>query len=217
MRKRITKTVEIPAILELRQAYRELTSKWFHFAMKLRAVYDLGLWKEVNASWSDFCESEFHELSPSTISKFLRVSSEWGSSLTPIANDPAKKLPSYELCYQLSIRARKISPDVFSRLKRSILDGKITKQQLLDEISPEKEERAGAESTSIKDLLTRMRYVADHVSVLTDFPDGESPTDLSDLASECDKLVHILRTFTTKVKTVGESTIVPKSSPLLRQ
>jgi hypothetical protein len=118
-----------------REAYRQMQKNWFIFAKEIREIRDshdhdiFGV-----ESFQKLCEREFPLASYSTISKFIQIVEKLGDQIEVRLKKDDYLLPTYETCYQLTTVESKIKTEEYSKLKKQILDEKITVKNFRDKL-----------------------------------------------------------------------------------
>lgn len=131
-----------PVIEEVRRAYRSFAQTWLDFALKINAVSESEAWKLHAETWSDFCSEEFPDITLGTISKFLRVAKDWGRALLEVRERrPDALLPTYEACYELSVHGDKVPKEELPKLRKDLLECKITRPELSRKLEPYRKPR----------------------------------------------------------------------------
>ena len=120
---------------QARRYYGEMQRSWFYFARTIKAIRDSRDFDEEYSSFQEFCEKEFSTVNYSTISKFITIVETWGKAIEgKLDKDKDFQLPAYETCYTLSTAKDKIDEEDFTRLKKQILDHKMSYYTLRAEL-----------------------------------------------------------------------------------
>jgi hypothetical protein len=118
--------------------YTQMQRSWYLFAksiwlIKTQMTSDgRYAFQAVAETFKEFCEKEYPSLDYPMMVKFVAIVDYWGDVIEGrIKKDETYQLPSYETCYKFSTVSKKIgSKEEISRIKKAILDNKITHNEL---------------------------------------------------------------------------------------
>jgi serine/threonine protein kinase len=124
--KSLTKSDTDSLVSDVRIAYNNFQSSWFHFAGLITKIHDESIWSTLgHGSFKEYCLVEFNDMNYSTIIKFINVMhSHIGSLLgKKVTKDPSAHLPAWETCYQLKIAESRLPKEEMPVLYKDVLDG----------------------------------------------------------------------------------------------
>jgi hypothetical protein len=132
-------------IATAQECFGQMQRSWWGFAKSLHYIkttrymdgkIEKFVYEKVAENFKDFCEKEYPSLSYQTIFKLVSVVEKMGESIEArIKKDDDYQPPSYDACYQLTtLKEDKVPKEEFSKLKKMVLDNKMSFQKLRDEL-----------------------------------------------------------------------------------
>jgi len=175
---------------EARKAYHSLQRSWFDFAKVVTVIHDSDVWE--NLGFEDFkgyCKEEFADLDYSRIVRLIRVCKDWGTLIEArLKKNPECQLPSWVTCYQLSISEKKLPEADIPKLKKNVLEGRVTRLEIKERV----------EATQVIDIEPDQSEDLEEVEVgeveVEEGVDADSDeVKLDNLTIECIDAAKILR------------------------
>lgn len=119
-----------------RKFYGEMQTSWLLFAKAIMEIRDSRAYKDFDKkSFQQFCIDEYPSMHFTTIMKTIKVAELWGKDLEmKLEKDEAYQLPAYESCYTLLNAKDDIPSPEFQRLRKNILEGKLSYYALRDKL-----------------------------------------------------------------------------------
>jgi hypothetical protein len=120
-----------------RDAYGSMQRSWWEFAKVVSEIKEKEAYIPMGYhNFKEFCEKEYSSLSYSVIHKFTMIVERWYDAIEGrISKDAEYQLPSYESCYIVGAIKEDAAPkEEISKLRKAILDNKITQQALRDRL-----------------------------------------------------------------------------------
>ena len=124
-------------IEKARDAYGSMQRSWWEFAKVVSEIKESEAFIAMGYhNFKEFCEKEYSSLSYSVIHKFTMIVERWFDAIEGrISKDSDYQLPSYESCYIVGAIKEDAAPkEELSKLRKAILDNKITQQALRDRL-----------------------------------------------------------------------------------
>lgn len=151
-------------ILErVKESFQKMQKSWWEFAKLIYEVretesYKLGGYE----TFKEYCEEELPSTNFKSIMKFVTVVEIMGKSIeAKLEKDKSYALPAYEACYTLSaMREGAMSKEDMSRLKRDVLERKLSYHKLRDRIKE-------LLTTKKKELKRDIKKSEDEIMALT--------------------------------------------------
>jgi hypothetical protein len=127
---------------EARKCFGNMQRSWWEFAKSIHRIRKEDAWSKDSLgkedgfdSFKDFCSAEYPSVDVNTIYKFCAVVDEWHDVLeSRIKKDPEFRLPAYEACYRLVTAKTEVAKEEISRLRKSLMDAKISYRGLKDQL-----------------------------------------------------------------------------------
>lgn len=120
-----------------RKSFGSMQRSWFDFAKSVYMIRETESYKKagVAPTFAEYCEKEFPTVSPSTMTRFMVIVEKWGEAIeSRLKKDENYILPAYDSCYQLASKESRIPKEEFSKLKKAVLDNKLSVGRLLESI-----------------------------------------------------------------------------------
>lgn len=124
-------------IEQARQNFGSMQRSWYDFAKSVYMIRESEFYKKagVASTFQEYVEKEFPTVSLSTMSRFMTIVEKWGDSIeTRFSRDENYVLPAYDSCYHLASKESRIPKEDFTKLKKAVLDNKMSVSRLLDNI-----------------------------------------------------------------------------------
>lgn len=178
-----------------REQFLNMQNSWWNFAKIIYQIRETEAFRAVADTFKDYCNKEFPTMSYETLTKFCHIVESFQDTIDHrIEKNPDYSLPAYESCYRLTTLKPEIVPkEEISKLKKSVLDGKMTYASLKERI---REVMSKAKEKVMRDVETRAEKVEEQL--LKDLGDegfygeddsiydGIADTDTSHIDSEVD-------------------------------
>lgn len=186
---------------EAKVNFKQMQRGWWSFA---RSIHDIKKEKAYEMagyeSFRDYCEKEFPTMNYVTLFKYVAIVEYWQDTIeTKMAKDPNFTLPAYETCYSIStLQLDKVSKDNVNKLKKQVIDSKITYSSLREKIKGLTTEGTEDESSSGFEHFDAMRIAADDLTQKLKRTEVIKRTSsslrkllgsLETLATECDRFI----------------------------
>lgn len=152
-------------IEQARQNFGSMQRSWYDFAKSVYMIRESEFYKKagVASTFQEYVEIEFPTVSLSTMSRFMVIVEKWGESIeSRLKKDENYILPAYDSCYHLASKESRIPKEDFSKLKKAVLDNKMSVSRLLDNIKEyikkhkdKVEKEVSASYDSIEEQLTK--------------------------------------------------------------
>lgn len=138
-----------------RTAYSRLQKSWFVFAKVVAEIHDSEAWASVGyASFKEYCVEEFKDLDYTTVSKFVKVVQSWGKVIEKkLEKDPQACLPAWDTCYTLTSSESKFPSDILPKLRKDVLDGKISARTMRQKVKEILEKEDNEKSKAVVDQM----------------------------------------------------------------
>jgi hypothetical protein len=197
--------------------YVEMQKSWFLFAKTIKAIRDTDTYKAFEfTTFKDFCVREYPSMHYSTIVKTIRVVEELGGVLEgKLKENPDYQLPAYESCYQLITVEDKIPKPDFVKLRKDIIEGKLSYSTLRDRLKEiiskffkEEKEKIGTAVDDIEEELVKdIESDSDDIVVnaFEEIKDERDSGESVSLEEESDRV--ILDSVRAKVESLSEALI----------
>jgi hypothetical protein len=119
-----------------REQFLNMQNSWWSFAKIIYQIKETEAFRAVADTFKDYCGKEFPSMSYETLTKFCHIVENFQDVIDHrIEKDPDYSLPAYESCYRLTTLKPEVVPkEEISKLKKSVLDGKMTYASLKDRI-----------------------------------------------------------------------------------
>jgi hypothetical protein len=145
-----------------RDQFLNMQNSWWSFAKIIFQIKETEAFRAVAETFKDYCGKEFPSMSYETLTKFCHIVENFQDTIDHrIEKDPDYSLPAYESCYRLTTLKEEVVPkEEISKLKKSVLDGKMTYASLKDRI---KEVMSKAKDRAIKEVETRAEKVEEQL------------------------------------------------------
>lgn len=122
---------------QARDAYGRFQRGWFDFARTVTMVHDTKIWTELGYdSFKEYALEEFKDLDYTVIVKFVKIMQGYfGKAIeTRIKKYPNAQLPAWITCYQLTIAEKNFSREDLPKLRKEVLEGKITRTEMVEKV-----------------------------------------------------------------------------------
>lgn len=122
---------------QARNSYLNFQKSWYEFAKVVAKIHDDDVWTALGyENFKAYCQEEFRDMGYSTIVKFIQVVKSWGKEIEArLKKDPNQFLPSYETCYTLTASEDKFDKAEVPKLRKQVLDGKITVRDMRERVA----------------------------------------------------------------------------------
>jgi archaellum component FlaC len=119
-----------------REQFLNMQNSWWSFAKIIYQIKETEAFRAVADTFKDYCGKEFPSMSYETLTKFCHIVENFQDVIDHrIEKDPDYSLPAYESCYRLTtLKPEAVPKEEISKLKKSVLDGKMTYASLKDRI-----------------------------------------------------------------------------------
>ena len=120
---------------EARRHFGQMQRSWFGFAKAVARIKETESFKLTSETFKEFCDKEFPTVNFATIVKFISVTESWGEAIdSRLKKDPHYVLPAYESFYSLTTVESKVSKEELSKLRKAVLDSKLSYHGLREKI-----------------------------------------------------------------------------------
>lgn len=145
-----------------REQFLSMQNSWWNFAKIIFDIRETEAFRAIAPTFKDYCNKEFPTMSYETLTKFCHIVESFGDTIDHrIEKDPDYSLPAYESCYRLTTLKSEVVPkEEISKLKKSVLDGKMTYASLKERI---KEVMSKAKERVMKDVDERAERVEEQL------------------------------------------------------
>jgi len=141
-----------------RKFYGQMQTSWYYFAKTLGEIKEN--YKELSfeeKTFKEFCATEYPSFSYGTIVKMVYIMEAWGTEIeAKLTKDPDYKLPAYESCYTLITAEDKITKPDYSKLRKSVITGKLSyhslRQKLKDMLDTVKKSAVSEVEANVDEL-----------------------------------------------------------------
>jgi len=161
-------------IVVARNHYGNMARSWWQFAKAVALIKESRSYEvEGHDSFKEWCQKEYPTINEKTLLKLSLIVEEW---YEPIENrlekDEAFKLPAYESCYRIVSAKDRLPAAEVSRLKKELLDEKLSFHTLVEKIKTKAKPKDNDFSRVHPDVLEK--------SLVADLSNDELDTDYDD-------------------------------------
>lgn len=147
---------------EARAQFLNMQNSWWQFAKIIHKIRKTEAFKHVADTFKDYAAREFPSMSYETLTKFCHIVESFEDVIDHrLEKNPDYNLPAYESCYRLTTLKEEVVPkEEISKLKKSVLDGKMTYASLKERI---KEIMSRVRESAHKDVEDRADRVEEQL------------------------------------------------------
>lgn len=154
---KLEKAVELEgkALVDLsKKSYQMMARGWWEFAKAITLTDARKAWEVVGfKTFKDFCEENYPSVAYVTLVKYTHIVDEFYEIFeAKLKKDDKYKLPAYEACYMLTASKDKIEEEEFSKMKKELVEEKVSVATFTDRIKALKTKHSPTPKAKAEDL-----------------------------------------------------------------
>lgn len=210
---KLEKAVELegkPLVDLSKKSYQMMARGWWEFAKAIALTDARKAWEVVGfKTFKDFCEETYPSVAYITLVKYTHIVDEFYEIFeAKLKKDDKYKLPAYEACYMLTASKDKIEEEEFSKMKKELVEEKVSVATFSDRIKALKAKvsPAKADPEELEEELSKdIEHELDEEEVdEADIGEGGEEIDAEDIDKSESTLESLLQSIPVKLEALTE-------------